>query len=462
MRKSLAVLLLLGAALPALAQITPELGFNVPPYGTLNWNVPYNSNWLALDQYLSGSTSTVILGNPGPLFGGPISFSQTNGGVLFSALPTVYPNGSQLYCKDCNTNCTAGSSTGKTCFRENGVWTGVSSGGSGVTSVGLVGTANEITVTGTSPIIATGSWTLSLPSPLTLSTATNVPSGATLTIQSGGSLVCAGGSTCPGGTGSFPTNQSLGDTVRYSVYGDSKWDAAQSGMSISLGWYNDQAQGVPICYGAIGCSHPVAEGSFANVYANGTNSPGATYSAAATASTSDVIGMDVGAGANFGDWGFGNFYRLAFSWAAGNTTNVRYWLGMTAFNTGGAGCSTAPPRSTTCYATNTPNTSALVFRYSAGTDTHWQAVSINAGTATVTSTGVAVDTNPHLFEIAAAIGGGYNYYIDGVLTATITTNLPSVTAQSSLTETIIFWTGDNENTATAIAGTSYWMSMSEK
>jgi len=173
--------------------------------------------------------------------------------------------------------------------------------------------------------------------------------------------------------------------------------------------------------------------------------------------------MDVGAGGNFGDWGFGNFYRLTFSWAASTTTNVRYWLGMTAFNTSGAGCSNAPPRSTTCYATNTPNTSALAFRYSAGTDTFWQAVSINAGTATVTSTGVVPNTSPHLVEIAAVTSGsGYNYYIDGTLVATITTNLPSVTSGPSNTQTIIFWAGDNENTSTAIAGTSYWMSMSEK
>src|SRR5208282_3292853 len=145
----------------------------------------------------------------------------------------------------------------------------------------------------------------------------------------------------------------------------------------SLGWYNDQEEGQPVCYGAIGCLNPSALGSYSRVYANGTNSSGSTYSATATASTDGVIGMDVGAGGNFGAFGFGGFYRLAFSWAAGNTSNVRYWLGMTAYNSGGAGCSTTPPRATTCYATNSPNTSGLAFRYSAGTDTHWQAVAIN-------------------------------------------------------------------------------------
>jgi hypothetical protein len=46
--------------------------------------------------------------------------------------------------------------------------------------------------------------------------------------------------------------------------------------------------------------------------------------------------------------------------------------------------------------------------------------------------------------------------------ATITTNLPSVTSGASDTQTILFWAGDNQNTATAISGTSYWTSMSEK
>ena len=315
--------------------------------------------------------------------------------------------------------------------------------------------------------------------PFTAATLPGSPGSGTVAVVTDGapgSSPCTGSSTgalgiyvggvwsCLGlGGGSFPSSPTAGDTLRYSVYGDAKWDAALAGMGLSLGWYNDQVAGAPNCYGAIGCAHPTAEGSYSNVFATGTNSPGSTYSAAATASTSDVIGMDVGAGANYGDWGFGNFYRISFNWAAGNTTSVRYWLGMTAFNVAGAGCSTAPPRSTTCYATDTPNTSGLAFRYSAGTDTHWQAVSINAGTATVVDTGVTPDTNPHLFEIAVvASGAGYNYYIDGALVGVITTNLPSVTASASNTETILFWAGDNKNTATAISGTSYWTSMSEK
>lgn len=41
--------------------------------------------------------------------------------VTFANLPTL-PNGSQIYCTDCNATCAAGASTGRTCFRENGAW----------------------------------------------------------------------------------------------------------------------------------------------------------------------------------------------------------------------------------------------------------------------------------------------------------------------------------------------------
>lgn len=44
------------------------------------------------------------------------------GSFLFSALPSA-PNGSQAFCSDCNATCTAGSSAGRTCFREANAWT---------------------------------------------------------------------------------------------------------------------------------------------------------------------------------------------------------------------------------------------------------------------------------------------------------------------------------------------------
>lgn len=74
----------------------------------------------------------------------PATCSPNTGDVYFLTAGTIGP----YYCSAANTwaNITGGS------------------GGSGtVTSVGLLGTANQLTVTGTSPITTSGSWTISFP-----------------------------------------------------------------------------------------------------------------------------------------------------------------------------------------------------------------------------------------------------------------------------------------------------------
>src|ERR1700722_2548905 len=122
---------------------------------------------------------------------------------------------------------TASGSIGLTACATNQTWvwngsawacTTVSSSLGTVTSVGLAGTANEIAVTGSSPITTSGAFTLSLPSTLTLSTTTNVPTGATLTIQSGGTLTCASGSTCPSGSGNPTLDNCTPDETGNSFY----------------------------------------------------------------------------------------------------------------------------------------------------------------------------------------------------------------------------------------------------
>jgi hypothetical protein len=55
-----------------------------------------------------------------------VSRIDTNGYKLpsftFARLPAA-PNGYAVFCTDCNSGCTAGGGTGRTCFRENGAWT---------------------------------------------------------------------------------------------------------------------------------------------------------------------------------------------------------------------------------------------------------------------------------------------------------------------------------------------------
>ena len=45
------------------------------------------------------------------------------GSVTFATLPAS-PNGTIIFCSDCNATCAAGAGTGRTCARENGAWVG--------------------------------------------------------------------------------------------------------------------------------------------------------------------------------------------------------------------------------------------------------------------------------------------------------------------------------------------------
>ena len=91
--------------------------------------------------------------------------------VTVATLPTSPPAGTLRWVSNgaSTTDCTAGGgSTRVLCAYSGAAWSAIGGGGGGgsgtVTSVGLAGTANQITVTGTSPITTSGSWTLSFPS----------------------------------------------------------------------------------------------------------------------------------------------------------------------------------------------------------------------------------------------------------------------------------------------------------
>lgn len=66
-------------------------------------------------------------------------------------------------------SCTVGGGSNYSlCVNSGSAWVPLSSSGATVTSVGLVGTANQLTVTGSSPITTSGSWTISIPTNPTL------------------------------------------------------------------------------------------------------------------------------------------------------------------------------------------------------------------------------------------------------------------------------------------------------
>jgi hypothetical protein len=241
------------------------------------------------------------------------------------------------------------------------------------------------------------------------------------------------------------------------VYGDTAWDATQPNRRFVTTTY-DVVQGSLFNYGAISFT-PASLGTPTSVFPTATDGGGVSSASSSSASTSTVIGWEVGKGANYGDFGFGGFYRWGLRFMPGQSTNARYWLFLTVFNAGGSGSETQDALGSTAFATDTPNRSTLAFRYSATTDSNWECTAqTTGGSQTATSTGTAIDTaNPHTFEITFD-GTTERCFIDGALKASVTTNIPAATVY----RVVEGWTGDNKNTANVVSGTAYWMTLDLK
>jgi hypothetical protein len=108
--------------------------------GTVGPVTPFGLNQVGVDLPVSGGLSTgngkpggisFRLGTPGGS-GSQVNDSNevaridVNGYKLpafsYAQLPSA-PNGYVVFCTDCNSGCTAGGGSGRTCFRENGAWT---------------------------------------------------------------------------------------------------------------------------------------------------------------------------------------------------------------------------------------------------------------------------------------------------------------------------------------------------
>jgi hypothetical protein len=273
----------------------------------------------------------------------------------------------------------------------------------------------------------------------------------------------------PGAIAVGANNAQLGDTLRYNVNGDGSWDAVNYASKTVVAYFD--LVGAIESYGAETSSiNIVAPGTQNNIYPSTYGDyPARQLVSTASASTNTTIGISWGSNANFGTFPFGSFYRWTHRFAANQTTNARYWMGLGSFCNGGTGQDGTAILSTAAYATDTPNKSTVGFRYSAGTDTTWQAVSITAGASsgaqTTVSTTVAIDTNPHTFEVVPVIAAGaltaYNYLIDHIQVATISTNLQTGIGNASACDgfAMMFWTGDNKNTANVVSGSFYYMMM---
>ena len=78
-----------------------------------------------------------------------------------------------------------------------------------------------------------------------------------------------------------------------------------------------------------------------------------------------------------------------------------------------------------------PNFIGIAFRDAAG-DTNWVCATNSANTATRTAMGLAPDTNLHDFEVKSTVAGTVVCTIDGVHSATVSTNVPTVALAPTL------------------------------
>jgi hypothetical protein len=127
--------------------VTPNVGLSIPPFLTPggpnsnNWNVLYNTNFTCLDSYLSGNTGLPAL--------------KINAYEDILEIPTPrnpLPGYERWYGNLSTHQLSCITSSGAACAAFGGT----------VTSVGLLGTANQIAVSGTSPITNSGTFTLTL------------------------------------------------------------------------------------------------------------------------------------------------------------------------------------------------------------------------------------------------------------------------------------------------------------
>jgi hypothetical protein len=101
------------------------------------------------------------------------------------------------------------------------------------------------------------------------------------------------------------------------------------------------------------------------------------------------------------------------------TMMFRYKLNVTTSIQGEVGFEAASPNNTLDWVT---------LYYDSAVGSNWQAQAAAGGTSTTVDTGVAADANYHEFKIITR-NGEITYYIDGVLVATITTNITSLALQ---------------------------------
>lgn len=276
-----------------------------------------------------------------------------------------------------------------------------------------------------------------------------------------------------GTSNGLPLNPLIGDLARFNVNADGLWDAVNAALPeiTQVNALQGQANGIPnvtgpLFAGANDTNNLCACGTVTDVNPTATTGFGINYASTAGASTNTLIGVRTGENGNNSQQGMLSFYRWTLKIKFGTTTNARYWMGLGCWRAvGGNGNNGTVILNSAAYATDTPNKTTVGFRFSAGTDTHWQAISaVAGGSQTTVDTGITPDTNVHTYEMAPnAAGTAVFFFIDGVsvVPGGITTNLP-LPAQAQDSWGDLFFTGDNKNTANAVNATFYFMTIAAK
>lgn len=228
------------------------------------------------------------------------------------------------------------------------------------------------------------------------------------------------------------------------------------GLPVRFSYTFARADGTPSTAAGhgIGCGSTAQNNSFTG---SATETSGRTLTSSASASTNTVIDCGSAGGANPGQ-GFvtiGTSIRFSQRLLTQVTTNFRYWIGVM----DASGVEYTGGNST--WASDAPSRSYCNFRLSASTDTTWKAICANSGTQTIVDTGIAPSTTASMvFEITftpVLAPTQANFFINGTQVATITTNLPSTSANLSYG-----FMSDNKNTATAGSVVYFWNQYFEK
>lgn len=270
------------------------------------------------------------------------------------------------------------------------------------------------------------------------------------------------------GGGALPTTGQVGDCLKNNVYGDSQWDTVSCAVDVEYLYVNNYGNNIGNAskFGPwAGAGAAIDSGAPCTQSGNtptGNIQGGSQFQQNGTPATTAGCGVRDIANGNNGILFPQAIYRWSNRFSLGSTTNSRFYMGVAVYGNGNAhGTNGTNFQNTNKFATDTPQSDSITFRYSSTTDTTWKALTCLAlASCTVTDTGVTAAstvgaTTPHLFEFAwNANNTAVNFFIDGVLVATNTTNLPTAANADQTAE--MFWTEDNKNSGATLVTCYFW------